>query len=66
MKVKTKYKIGDEVWYISNNQVKHQKIHGVGISVGATVTNIIYTLQGNDKVEESHLFNTKEELLNTL
>ena len=66
MRAETKYDIGDVVWYISNNKVRSRKITGVGITVDNNIITVTYTLQGDDKVEESGLFKSKEDVINAL
>lgn len=67
MEVKSKFNIGDVVFHISDNKIKEQKVSGVGMSVGERGVIITYTLSpGDEKVSETNLFRTKEEVLNTL
>lgn len=65
--VKTKYDIGNTVWYIRDNKARYAEITGFSISVEANKTEIKYTLHyDSGKVEESLAFPTKEELLKSL
>jgi len=67
MEVKSKFNIGDVVFHISDNKIKEQKVSGVGMSVSERGVLITYTLSpGDEKVSETNLFRTKEEVLNTL
>ena len=72
MTIETKYNIGDEVWgewYI--DAVKF-KVKGIGVIVDEGDTQILYDLVGVDDVLEvaslceEDIFQTKEELLNSL
>lgn len=66
MRAETKYNVGDIVWYIYNNKVRSRKITGVGITVNDNIITVTYTLQGDDKVEESGLFKSREDVINAL
>ena len=66
MKVKTKYNINDTVWFVSDNKIQCGRISGIGISVGQTVAIMYSMYSGYDRILEEKLFETKEELLNTL
>ena len=67
MEVKTKFNVGDMVWYIYNNKVSHLDVTAVSISVYSDSDPIIkYTLHYDYELDESKLFTTKEELLKSL
>lgn len=66
--VKSKFNIGDKVWFISNNKVQSLPVTGVCISVdaeeGCTVEHILH--YNSSWVNECTLFNSKEELIESL
>lgn len=66
--VKTKYNIGDKVWYISDNKVQNPDITGVHILVEQTGDiKVEYILHYESSwVEEEKLFRSKKELLESL
>ena len=69
MDVSTKYDIGDEVFFMSNNMVARQTVTGVAISIAnaGDEAKITYHLHyGDTRVEENKLFKTKKELLESL
>jgi len=66
--VKTKYKIGDKVWYISDNKVMSLDITGVSASVESTgEKKVEYIIHFDSSwVDEGKLFKSKKELLESL
>ena len=67
MVVKTKYDIGDQVWYMSDNKINESDVTGLNICIDKTgKLNIEYTLHFNDKIAEPFLFGTKDELIESL
>jgi hypothetical protein len=73
MTIQTKYNIGDTVWYISNpyNKATTSVIYGIEVFRYKTQTHntrIMYLLDSASGVqyEESRLFPSKEELINSL
>lgn len=67
MEVKTKFDIGDIVFLISNNKVSSQKVTGLAIDVEDGKVEVSYSLTFSEsKIDESKLFKTKEELINSL
>ena len=66
--VKTKYNIGDKVWFISDNKVKSLDVTGVSICVeSAEGAKVQYILHFNTSwIDEGKLFKTKQELLESL
>lgn len=65
---KTKYNIGDKVWFISNNRVLSLDVTGVHILVEQTGDRKVeYTLHYESSwIEEERLFQSKKELLEAL
>ena len=82
MTIKTKYNIGDEVWFLEDSKAKSGKVtglrfsYGIGEYFGEVITHVgqtyvNYFLRGDFIhsgciFEEKFLFPTKEELLNSL
>lgn len=67
MTVNTKFNIGDQVWYMSDNRPNESDITGFSISIDETKhLTIEYTLHFNEKIGEQYLFSTKEELIASL
>lgn len=67
MTIKTKYNIGNDVWWKNYPNIRHGKVYGVwveqgGVSYGIIEPNGARVLY----VEECMLFHTKEELLKNL
>ena len=71
MIIETKYNIGDEVWFMKENKPAKRVVDFIEIIVASTTSKsfIRYGLKMGSEVErvvESHLFPTKEELLKSL
>lgn len=71
MEVNSKYNINDTVWVVNRNKVIQQKIQGVETTSYVNEkeivkTEIVYTFIGGDKLPEDRVFNTKQELIDTL
>lgn len=65
--IKTKYNIGDKVWYISNNKVQALDVTGVRIRVeSADECKVEYILQYDWHLPEEKLFRSKTELIESL
>ena len=65
--VKSKYNIGDKVWYISSNKVQALDVTGVRISVeSADECKVEYVLHYDWHMPEEKLFRSKSELLESL
>ena len=66
--VKTKYNIGDRVWFISNNQAMSMEITGVCATVmSPEIVEVKYTLHFDSSwIDEGMLFRSKEELIESL
>ena len=68
MVIKTKYNIGDKVFFILDNRIMNWEVTGVGISVedAGGEPDIFYHLHYDEKRPENKLFRTKKELLESL
>ena len=71
MEVNSKYNINDTVWVVNRNKVIQQKIQSVETTSYVNEkeivkTEIVYTFIGGDKLPEDRVFNTKQELIDTL
>lgn len=66
--VKSRYSIGDTVWYISNNRVQSLDITGVRVCVEPErECEVDYILHFNSSwIKEDRLFKSKKELLESL
>lgn len=73
MTIETKYNIGDEVWFMHDNKAKRGTIIKIDVSlerdmnsqnVGKSVQYSIFNFHA--PYIGTHLFHTKEELLNSL
>ena len=76
MTIKTKYNIGDEVWFMNANKVSTMKVWDIDIQIRTSFDGqyvygdyyrvYYYDFGSHNKVNESDLFPTKEELLKSL
>ena len=68
MKATTKYDIGDQVWSLRGNRAARLDVTRVIVSIeGDGLCEVSYSLHyGDGEINESKLFKTREELLNTL
>lgn len=71
MEVNSKYNINDTVWTVNRNKVIQQKIQSVETTSYVNEKEIVkteieYTFIGGDKLPEDRVFNTKQELIDTL
>ena len=71
MEVYSKYNINDTVWVVNRNKVIQQKIQSVETTSYVNEKEIVkteieYTFIGGDKLPEDRVFNTKQELIDTL
>ena len=71
MEVNSKYNINDIVWVVNRNKVIQQKIQSVETTSYVNEKEIVkteieYTFIGGDKLPEDRVFNTKQELIDTL
>lgn len=71
MEAKTKYNIGDKVYYLSNNAIECEYIDFITIEVNINnIVRVVYRIKKSDNSykwrTENKLFSTKEELLKTL
>lgn len=71
---KAKYDFGDWVWFLCNNELRHERIQIISIQINCNGVFIKYNLPTKPKSEldsgtwfnESQVFSTKEELINSL
>lgn len=67
LSVKTKYNIGDKVWYIYDNRVQALDVTGVRISIESEdECKVEYILHYDGHQPEEKLFRSKKELLESL
>ena len=71
MEVNSKYNINDIVWVVNRNKVIQQKIQSVETTSYVNEKEIVkteieYTFIGGSKLPEDRVFNTKQELIDTL
>ncbi len=77
MTIETKYNVGDEVWFVHSDSVVSDKISAIRVDSTEKSTTIHYTLKTARKINgsadcfvigrnESHLYPTKADLLNSL
>ena len=70
MKIKTKYNIGDKVWFILGSKARQGVILGITFNkVGHELIGYYYNVQigaSHGSFNEPYLFPTKEELLKNL
>ena len=72
MTIKTKYNIGDEVWFMNENKACSDIITAIHIYRTETMSNVTYGFgqsihsQIIATMSEQDLFSTKEELLKSL
>ena len=76
MDIKTKYDLGQSVFYLNNNQVKESVINQILVEVRHRIgykrkfiiemSASYYLVDSNLLYEEGKLFSTKEELLKSL
>ena len=69
MEIKTKYNVGDKVYFLSNNAVVCLPIDTIRIEIDKNNNIIKYRISNNGTCEwrqEDKLFTTKEELLKSL
>ena len=64
--VKTKYSIGDKVWYISNNRVQSLDVTGVRVCVESKGCEVEFILHFDWHMPEDKLFRSKADLLESL
>lgn len=65
MEIKTKYNIGDKVWFIHQNKCVSMEVEN--ILMNGKDMYVQYTFNNNEIwLSENHLFPTKEELLKSL
>lgn len=67
MTIKTKYNIGEEVWYKGHKEIFQDTICEIKVNIDCFgETSVHYQLWDDVLKEENDLFSTKEELLKSL
>ena len=70
MKIETKYKLGDEVYYMDNNKIRKEEVTEICLhETFFKNKKVLYRLQHEKNgryYEDTELFFTKEELLASL
>lgn len=68
MEIKTKFNVGDKVFYMRDNRVQSEEVRGIQVLIHRSEVNIIVYVSSGDKrgYAEDVLFESKEELLKSL
>lgn len=68
MEIKTKFNVGDKVFYMRDNRVQSEEVRGIQVLIHRSEVNIIVYVSSGDKrgYTEDVLFESKEELLKSL
>lgn len=66
MGIKTKFNIGDPVWFISGNMVSSSYIMEISVKISKVYTEINYITDSGLRFPEIKCFKTKEELIKSL
>lgn len=71
MEIKTKYNLGDTLYFIKDNQVKSNSVWEINYRIamvggGQRTEQIVYQMNSDGLIREQELFLTKEELLKSL
>ncbi len=66
MEIKTKYSIGDVVYFLDNYRIQRANIVSIIADVVGECTNVTYRFAVFPMKREIHCFSTKEELINNL
>lgn len=68
MEIKTKFNVGDEVFYMRDNRVQSGEVRGMEVYIHRSEANVIvYVSPGDSRgYTEDFLFGSKEELLKSL
>lgn len=66
MRIKNKFKVGDVVYYIYKNQVYRNEVIMITTWTLKNGTEIQYTVSGDEKYYEHHLFKSRDELIQAL
>ena len=68
MEIKTKFNVGDKVFYMKDNRVQSGEVRGMQVLIHRSEANIIVYVSLGDKrgYSEDFLFESKEELLKSL
>lgn len=72
MDIKTKYKLGQDVWFMKDNKIRHTSIYGIkSVSItycggGQYSQKELYCLNSFGVFDKEFLFPSKEDLIATL
>ena len=66
MEVKTKYSIGDSVYFLDGYKIQRANIAGIGIDITGNHVNIAYRFAVFPMRKERECFDTKESLIKYL
>lgn len=68
MEIKTKFNVGDKVFYMRDNRVQSGEVRGMQVLIHRSEVNIIVYVSFGDRrgYTEDVLFESKEELLKSL
>ena len=68
MDIKTKFNVGDKVFYMRDNRVQSGEVRGMEVFIHGSEANVIvYVSPGDSRgYTEDFLFGSKEELLKSL
>ena len=68
MEIKTKFKVGDKVFYMRNNRVQSGEVRGMQVLIHRSEVDVIVYVSFGDQrgYTEDFLFGSKEELLKSL
>jgi hypothetical protein len=67
MTIETKYNVGQKVHILHRNTVREETVHGITIHVSnRNKLDVMYDIRYMQDVNESELFPTKADLLNSL
>lgn len=72
MVIRTRYSIGDEVWFMRQNKAKCARVTKIEYSGNGKWHSLVYELEGYDtglnpeKFPENTLFSSKQELIESL
>lgn len=70
MKIETRFNCGEKVFYLNDNKIVQEEIYEINITArGGFIVEYLFNRKGNTSphcVNETKVFATKEELINSL